>query len=184
MPARPGDRSPNGALEKVVREHAAQWTVLRSSWFAQNFTENDAFRRGIEARGELLTAVGDTAVSFVDTRDLGEVAAAVLTQDGHHGRTYDVTGPRAITLTEVATELTRAGGRPVRYPRLGPEDNAAALAEVGVPGPVVTVLGIVDAATRAGSFTAVSDTVPTVLGRPARDFSTFSAEEFTTGAVR
>lgn len=175
MAATPGDGGTNGAMEQAAIDAPLRSTVIRSSWFNQNISENPQFTLGIAKRGELLAALGSTAVSFVDTRDIGDVAAATLaTVDD--GQTYAVTGRRALTLFDVAAELTEATGREIRYSDLDPAATAAALLEVGLPAPVIDVLAHVDAATRDGAFTPVTDTVDRLLGRPARDFNEFAAE--------
>jgi uncharacterized protein YbjT (DUF2867 family) len=173
-----GDGSTNGVMEDAVRESGKDWVVLRSSWFIQNFTENPAFTLGIRERGELIASLDDTPVSFVDTRDLGDLAASLLVGDNSHlsAEVLDVTGPEAMTMAAVAAELTRATGREIRYLRPSPPEAAERLVEVGLPPFVTEVLVHVDAATRSGSFTPVTDTVPRLLGRAARDLASFAAE--------
>ncbi|WP_197523444.1 NAD(P)H-binding protein [Actinokineospora pegani] len=149
--------------EKAVRASDREWTVLRPTWFAQNFTEGlfaDALRAG-----DLRLPAGDGAAPFVDADDIAEVAAAVLTGDGHAGRTYELTGPRALTLAEVAGHFPGARYTPVPaaeyvadlvaqgWPRLDAEDMAA------------TVTAI-----ERGLDTPVSDGVRQVLGRAPRPF--------------
>ena len=88
----PGDGSPNGAMEEAVVESGKRWTILRASWFMQNFSENPAFTRVLAERDEIPAAVGDVAISFVDTGDIADMAIAVLTDPRWEGRAYSVTG--------------------------------------------------------------------------------------------
>ena len=180
--AEPGDGSSIGAMEQAVVESGLAWTVLRSSWFMQNFTENPGLALGIEQRCELIASLDASAVSFVDTRDIADVAAAVLADDRHAGQTYRVTGPRALTLSEVAALLGAATGRTLHYRAPSPDEAAQLLSDVGLPAPMIGVLRHVDAATRQGTFSPVSDDVPRLLGRPARDFADYLDEVASTAA--
>ncbi|GAA5124535.1 SDR family oxidoreductase [Pseudonocardia adelaidensis] len=87
--------APRRAVERAVRESGREWTILRPNWLMQNFDEDDAVHaRAIREDDELYAGSNGRRVGFVDARDVAEAAAAVLTADGHHGREYDLTGPR------------------------------------------------------------------------------------------
>ncbi len=89
----------------------------------QNFTEGyllDPVREGVIA-----LPAGDVAEPFVDVDDIADVAVAALTEDGHTGRLYELTGPRLLTFAEVAAELSKATGRDIVYVPLGIEEYAA-----------------------------------------------------------
>jgi uncharacterized protein YbjT (DUF2867 family) len=90
--------------EQVVRESGADWTIVRSSWFAQNFSEG-FFRDGI-LDGELVLPVGEIPEPFVDADDIADVAVKALTEAGHGGRLYEVTGPRMLTFAEAVARST------------------------------------------------------------------------------
>ena len=95
------DRVDGLALEDLVRRSGMEWTILRPAWFAQNFDAPGYFADGIR-RGRILHASGDGRCSFVDARDIAGVANAVLTEPGHHRREYALSGPDAITMSDVA----------------------------------------------------------------------------------
>jgi uncharacterized protein YbjT (DUF2867 family) len=101
------------AAERTVRESGAEWTILRPDWFNQNFDEG--FFQPAVLAGELAMPLGDHRTAFVDADDIAAVAAAALSEDGHAGRSYDVTGPRALSLPEVLEIIGRAAGRSIRY---------------------------------------------------------------------
>lgn len=107
--ANPSDfRRWNGIAERRLMDSGLAWTMLRPTAFHQSV---DA--AAIAARGELLSPQGDAASPFIDARDIAEVAAAVLTGEGHKGRIYDLTGPEALTQPQVAAMIAEVFGRPV-----------------------------------------------------------------------
>ncbi|GAB2926930.1 Rossmann-fold NAD(P)-binding domain-containing protein [Streptomyces mayteni] len=170
--------------ERAVCEAGTGWTVLRGSWFCQNFSEEFP-AAGIRERGELvLPAAPDTVEAFVDADDIAEVAVAALIEgrlDGRpggwlDGRTLELTSPRALTLAESVAELGRATGREIRYRAVSAGAYAAHLtADVGLPNEVAGMLAALFAEALDGRNAAVTDDVAAVLGRPARDFADFAS---------
>ncbi|MFJ4188337.1 SDR family oxidoreductase [Kitasatospora sp. NPDC089509] len=173
------DGHPLKAAERAVRESGVDWTVLQPEWFAQNFTES-FWREGVRA-GTLALPTGDGRVPFVDAEDIAEVAAAALTEDGHSGRTYRLTGPRALSLGEAAEVITSATGRTVRHLDVTPEDFTAQLVSLGTPPAVAAVLTGLLVNIRDGHGADVSDGVERALGRPARSFESFATEAAAAG---
>jgi uncharacterized protein YbjT (DUF2867 family) len=172
------------AAEAVVRESGARWTIVRASWFAQNFSEGHLYEPVL--RGEIALPAGEVAEPFVDVDDIADVAvAALLDPDGdgrHDGRTYDVTGPRLMTFVEVAAEIAAATGRPVEYHAVSPESYLAAAIEAGVPAPFAEALTGLFVEVLDGRNTYVGHGVVEALGRPARDFSDYARAVAATGA--
>ena len=166
--------------ERVLAESGAEWTVLRCSWFMQNFSEGN-FAEPIAA-GELALPAGEIPTPFVDVEDIADVAAAALTEDGHAGRVYELTGPRALTHAEVAEEVSRATGRQVRYVPVSLEAFAAALADEGVPPDVVSLLRYLFAVVLVERNAGVADGVRRALGREPRDFAGFARDAARDGA--
>ena len=166
--------------ERVLAESGAEWTVLRCSWFMQNFSEGN-FAEPIAA-GELALPAGDVRAPFVDADDIADVAVAALTEDGHAGRVYELTGPRALTHAEVAGEIGRATGRPVRYVPITLEAFTSALAAEGLPRDVVALLGYLFSEVLVESNAGVSDGVRRALGREPRDFASFARDAARDGA--
>ncbi|MFJ8435974.1 NAD(P)H-binding protein [Kitasatospora sp. NPDC094019] len=171
-----GDSHPLRAAEAAVRGSGVDWTVLQPEWFAQNFTES-FWREGVRS-GTLALPTGDGRVPFVDAEDIADVAVAALTEDGHGGRTYRLTGPRAISLGEAADVITAATGRTVRHLDVTPEAFTAQLVAHGTPFDVAAVLTGLLVNIRDGHGADISDGVEQALGRPARSF-----ESFATGAA-
>ncbi|CCH31652.1 NAD(P)H-binding protein [Actinosynnema sp. NPDC047251] len=159
--------------EAAVRAADVAWTVLRPTWFAQNFSEG--FFRDAVAAGDLRLPAGDGAVGFVDADDIADVAVAALTGSGHGGHTYELSGPRALSMAEAAAEIATATGRPVRYTALDLATYRAELVAAGWPESDARELGLVVTAVRDGLDAYLSDGVERALGRPPRDFTAFAA---------
>jgi uncharacterized protein YbjT (DUF2867 family) len=159
----------------VVRESGAEWTIVRSSFFHQNFSE-DFFLPSVLA-GEIVLPVGDAAEPFVDADDIAEVVAAALTDGRHAGQTYELTGPRLLTFAEVAAELTRATGREVAFVAVSKEDYVAALRAEGLPEEFAELFDLVT----DGRNAYLADGVQRALGRPPRDFTDYAVACAATG---
>jgi uncharacterized protein YbjT (DUF2867 family) len=165
--------------QQAVRDSGAELTILSSTWFAQNFSE-DYWREMVQA-GELALPAGDTPEPFVDVEDIADVAVAALTDDRHIGATYELTGPRLLTFAEAVREISRAVGREIRYVPISTEDFAAASAEQGVPSEVVEMLSLIFEEVLDGRNARLADGVQRALGREPRDFSDFARDAAATG---
>ncbi|MEU9605228.1 NAD(P)H-binding protein [Streptomyces sp. NPDC048057] len=167
--------------EAAVRAtRSPEWTVVRPGWFAQNFSEGfflDAVRSG-----ELKLPGGDGAASFVDAEDIAAVAVAALTEDGHAGRTYELSGPRALTLGEVAAEISAVSGRTVRYAPVAPVDFVAEMTARGWSRGDAEGYVEILSPVRRGLDAHLSTGVQEALGRQPRDFAAFAADAAAAGA--
>ncbi|WP_077058717.1 NAD(P)H-binding protein [Streptomyces sp. MP131-18] len=166
--------------EDAVRGGAADWTILRPGWFAQNFSEG--FFREAVLSGELRLPVGNAAASFVDAADIAAVGVAALTEDGHAGQIYELSGPRALTLAEVAAEISAATGREVRHVPLPPGQFTAELIAQGWPA--ADAEGFLQSLSplERGLDEHLSDGVRRALGREPRDFAAFARDAARAGA--
>ncbi|MET9805050.1 NmrA family transcriptional regulator [Streptomyces halstedii] len=162
--------------EEALRKEAAgaELTVLRSAFFAQNFSEGALFD-AVRA-GEVVFPAGTAAEPFVDADDLADVAVAALAGTIATGVVHELTGPASLTFEEVAAELTGATGRAVRYvPVTGPQ-YAAALEGHGVPAGEAAFLADLFATLLDGHNSATADGVRRALGREPRGFGAFARE--------
>jgi uncharacterized protein YbjT (DUF2867 family) len=157
---------------RAVRESGAQLTVLRSTWFAQNFSE-DLWSEQVRG-GEIALPAGDTPEPFVDAGDIADVAVAALTHERHVGQVYELTGPRLLTFAEAVREISGAVGREIRYVPISLEDFAAAAAAEGFPGEVVEMLTLIFGEVLDGRNAHTADGVWRALGREPRDFSDYA----------
>ena len=166
--------------ERSVRDSGAELTVLRSTWFAQNFSE-DYWREQVQSN-EVALPAGDTPEPFVDADDIADVAVAALTDDRHIGELYELTGPRLLTFAEAVLEISRAVGREIRYVPISIEDFAAAAAKQGVPSDVVGLLTLIFGEVLDGRNARPADGVQRALGREPRDFSAYARDAAATGS--
>ncbi|MGY1604263.1 SDR family oxidoreductase [Geodermatophilus sp. SYSU D00815] len=151
------------ATEEHVRARGLRWTFLRDNLYA------DFFPQMVGADGALRGPAGDGRVAAVAQDDVADAAVAVLRDPAaHSGRTYDLTGPEALTLAEVAEVLTRATGRAVSYVRETVEEAYASRAAYGAPGWQVDAWVSTYTAIAAGELAGVSTAVPDLTGHPAR----------------
>jgi uncharacterized protein YbjT (DUF2867 family) len=162
------------ACEGIVKESGADWTVVRASWFNQNFSEG-AFADMVRA-GQIALPAGDTAEPFVDVEDIADVAVAALTEPGHVGEVYEVTGPRLMTFAGAAGELSRVMGRDIAYVEVPHDTFVAGAGESGAPEEVVWLLDYLFTTVLDGRNAHLSDGVERALGRPPRDFSDYARE--------
>jgi uncharacterized protein YbjT (DUF2867 family) len=146
----------------------------------QNFSEHFLLEPVLE--GVIALPARDVAEPFLDVDDIADVAVAALTQPGHAGRVYELTGPRLLTFADVAAELSAATGREVRYLPVTPEEYAAGAAEAGIPPEEIEPLTDLFVRVLDGHNAHVSGDVERVLGRPARDFTDYARAAAAAGA--
>ncbi|HEV7721298.1 MAG TPA: hypothetical protein VGO60_08440 [Iamia sp.] len=163
-------------FEDAVTGSTRPWTILRPSWFAQNFDEG-FYAPGI-AEGALRLPVGTGREPFIDADDIAAVAVAALTEPGHEGRIYELSGPEAITFTEAVAVIAEASGRDLVFAAVEPDAWAAEMRGHEVPPPVIDLLGHLFAAIRAGENDHVSTGVTDALGRPPTTFAAWARKAF------
>jgi uncharacterized protein YbjT (DUF2867 family) len=174
--AQPGSASAIGRrhheVEVCLKQTNMAWTMLRPHVFMQNLLDQAG---RIRSRGEVRAASGDGRIPFIDTRDIADVAATVLTEDGHTGRTYVLTGGVALDYHQVAAAIGAATGRTVEYVAEDPEAARARLTAEGVPDWLVESRMALSAYHRAGGETArVTGDVFEITGHPPRSIAQFA----------
>ncbi len=158
---------------------APQWTVLRSSFFFQNFSEH--FLLDPVLGGIIAFPAGDVGEPFVDAEDLAEVAVAALTDPTHGRKVYQLTGPRLLTFADIAADLSHATGRLITYQPVSPEEYVELAVAHGVPAEEARPLAQLFSEVLDGRNAHTTDDITRVLGRPARDFRCCAAETAETG---
>lgn len=165
--------------EEVVRSSGVPFTIVRAAWFAQNFSEG-ALLDPVMA-GVLPMPAGDVCEPIIDVDDIAEVAVAALTEEGHAGDLYEVTGPRLMTFADMAAELSHAMGRTVQYVPISFEDFHAEIANAN--GEMIAdVITDIARETLDGRNATVADGVQRALGRAPRDFADFADKASKSGA--
>lgn len=167
--------------EKIVQASGAEVTVLRCSWFTQNFTEGSFLPDLLS--GEVALPVGTVREPFLDGDDIADGAVTALLEDGHAGRIYELTGPRLMTFQEAVAEIALASGRSITFGTVPLEEYAAALSEIGVPAVEVALLKYLFGEVLDGRNESVTDGVRQLLGRPAGDPSDHIRTAVAAGAL-
>jgi uncharacterized protein YbjT (DUF2867 family) len=165
----PGALRAERAVGAVADAAGLDCTVLRCSWFVQNFTEGQ-FAPAVQA-GELALPVGEVGEPFLDADDVADAAVAALLHDGPAGRLHELTGPRALTFAAAVQEIAVATGRPVAFRSVPLQVFRADLAAQGVPDDVLDLLAHLFTEVLDGRNSRPTDGVPRLLGRPAADLA-------------
>jgi uncharacterized protein YbjT (DUF2867 family) len=163
----------NGRIETHLRDSGVPWVVLASAFYMTNLL---AAAEAVRVQGVLPAPAADGRIAMIDPRDVGAVAAAVLTGTGHRGRTYRLTGPAAIGYRDVAAELSTATGAPVHYVDTPAAAARANLAASGMPDWLVGHLDGAFALIRDGAFEETTDVVGVITGREPRAFADFARD--------
>jgi uncharacterized protein YbjT (DUF2867 family) len=165
--------------EREVQATGADVTIVRSSWFMQIFGE-DFLVDSIRAGEVVLPPVDGRLDPFVDADDLADVAVAALTEPGHAGQVYELTGPRLLSFPDALAEIATASGRDITYVPVSVEEYATAAGDDGVPAELVEFLTYL-LSDVLGNRAYVTDAVPRVLGRPPADFADYAARTAASG---
>jgi uncharacterized protein YbjT (DUF2867 family) len=167
--------------EQALAACGVAWTVLRASWFAQNFSEG-FFQAPLQYGGALALPVGGVAEPFIDVDDIADVAVAALTEKGHEGRLYELTGPQTLTFSEAVAQIGRAAGREMQFAAITPEQFRVDMAQVGTPADAIDLALYLFATVLDGRNSTVADGVQQALGRPAKSFAAFAHAAAAAGA--
>ncbi len=165
--------------ENIVRNSGLDYTLVRASWFAQNFSEGYLLEPALA--GTVAVPAGDVREPIVDVDDIADVAVTALTQPGHARKLYEVTGPRLMTFADAASELSAAIGREVRYQPITLDQFHAGMSEIGGTS-IADVLTEICRQTLDGRNESLGDGVQRALGRPPRDFAEFCRGAAASGA--
>ncbi len=160
------------AVEKHIEASGLGWTFLRPNGFMQNVLTYMAGT--IQSQSAIYSSAGSGAVSHVDVRDLGAVAAAVLDESSHEGRAYDLTGPAALTYTQVAETLSRVLGRAIRYVPITPEQYKQGAMAAGTPEAYADALVDLNRYYAEGKMSEIAPTLRLLLGRDPTPFEEFA----------
>lgn len=174
-----GARHAEELFMALGEETGAACTVLRASWFFQNFSES--FLAEAVQAGHVALPVGAMREPFIDAEDIAEVAVRVLTQEGHAGKRYELTGPRLFTFAEAVEAIARATGRDIPFQEISVEDFISGLEAEEVPQPFIVLLEELFTQVFDGRNEYLSNGVEDVLGRPPRDFSSYLGVTVATG---
>ena len=167
------------ACEEIVKTNAKNWTIVRASWFNQNFSES-FFLEPILA-GYVALPRAEALEPFTDADDIADVIVTSLLEDKHNGQTYELTGPRLLTFKEVTTEIAKASGREIAFQPLTLEEYIQMLREYQVPEDHIWLVNYLFEQVLDGRNSSVTSDIEKVLGRKAKDFTAYALETAKTG---
>jgi uncharacterized protein YbjT (DUF2867 family) len=165
--------------EKLVQAAAPDATIVRAAFFSQNFSEN-FWLDGIQAGELVLPSVGHPE-PFVDADDIADVAVAALTENGHAGKVYELTGPRLLTFEQAVAEIAQATGREIRFQQVPVDAYADVLKEQVDDEEIVWLITYLFREVLDGRNARVADGVQRALGREPRDFREYARDAAATG---
>jgi uncharacterized protein YbjT (DUF2867 family) len=167
--------------EAALQASGVPWTIVRASWFNQNFSEGYLLD-GVKA-GEVALPAGAVLEPFIDADDIADVVVTALNDERHAGKLYEVTGPRALTFAQAVAEISTAAGRPIGYRQISPEAFAAGMRPF-VPEEIIALMDELFTVVLDGRNSRIAGGVEQALGRPARDFADYARRVAATGVWR
>ncbi|MGX9143089.1 NAD(P)H-binding protein [Mesorhizobium sp. 128a] len=165
--------------EEMVKASGAEWTILRCAWFSQNFSEGFLVDSLLD--GEVALPVGNVGEPFIDVDDIADAAFVALTEPGHVGQLYELTGPRLLSFADAVAEIAKATGRDISYVRISHDEFTAATAAHELPPEIAWLLNELFTEVLDGRNEVLTDGVQRVLGHAPKDFSAYATETAATG---
>jgi uncharacterized protein YbjT (DUF2867 family) len=166
--------------EQVVIHSGLDYTIVRASWFNQNFSESFFLEPILE--GFVALPQADVKVPYVDTDDIADVAVAALLNDEHNGKTYQLTGPRSLTFKEVIKDISEVTGRDIAFTSIALPAYVNVMKQQGVPADFVWLIEYLFSEVLGNpSNSEITNDIEIVLGRKPKDFSDYTKETAATG---
>lgn len=159
------------ACEEIVINAGMEWTILRCAWFSQNFSEGYLLEP-LQA-GFVALPAGGVREPFIDADDIADVAVAALTEDGHAGELYELTGPRLMTFAEAVAEVAKATGQQIQYQQVSVDEYAGMLEEFGLPNEYIWLVSYLFSEVLDGRNESLTNGVQRALKRAPRDFGDY-----------
>ena len=166
--------SPMRRAELQLEQSGMTWNVIRPNWFMQNF--HTYWRHGIVTENAIQLPVGSARGSFIDARDIAAVAAVLLQTDTFANQAFDLTGGEALSHDEVATILTEALGRAIRFDDITPDAMRAGLLGAGLPPDYADFMLMILHYFKLGAAERITEAVPAITGRTPRTFAAYARE--------
>lgn len=161
-------------VENGIESSRISWTFLRPNSFMQNVV--NYMGNTIKAEGTFYSASGEARIAHIDVRDIAAVAVKSLTESGHEGKSYTLSGPQALTYDQIATELSKVLGRTIRHVSLPPSDLKGGMLGMGVPEPYADALLDLERYFRTGGASDITSDVQEVTGRSPIRFDQFARD--------
>lgn len=166
------DEIPFRRAEIELEKSGLTYNIVRPNWFMQNF--NTFWIQGIREQSKILLPAGKAKTSFIDTKDVSEVIAKLLTTNKFDNKAYDLTGPKSLDHDEVALELAQATGKQISYQEIEPIELKKGLIGFGIPEDYVNFLITIFGFLREGYNTRITTSVKDILGREPNSFKNYA----------
>ncbi len=165
--------------ERLIQRPELQWTVVRASWFSQNFSEGPFV--DMVLNGHVALPAGGVEEPFIDADDIADVAVAALVEDGHAGQIYEVTGSRLLTFAQAVRDIAEASGRDIDYIQIPTEAFIAGAESAGLPPDIVWLMDYLFTTVLDGRNAHLGDGVRRALGREPKDFADYARRTVAAG---
>ena len=165
--------------EQIVMDSGVDWTIVRASWFNQNFSES--FLLEPVLAGQVVLPRGEALEPFVDTDDIADVVVESLLDDKHAGQIYELTGPRLLTFKQLTAEISKATGRDISFKSISVDEYEKMLRENQIPEEFVWLINYLFKEVLDGRNASVTNDIEKVLGWKAKDFTEYAEETATAG---
>lgn len=159
--------------EKLIKQSGIPYTILQPNYFMQNFFMGS---QGIKEQNSLFLPYQEAKISLIDARDVGEFAAKILTTEGHEGKTYEITGPESLSMTEAASKLSDALGKEIKYVPVSDDQAREGLKQIGLPEWLLDGLAEFAVGIRKGLLADTRQTFEELMGKKAISFSQFAKD--------
>jgi uncharacterized protein YbjT (DUF2867 family) len=177
MTAMGADADPTAPMRRAelhLEQSGLGWNVIRPNWFMQNF--HTYWRHGIVTANAIQLPVGHAKGSFIDTRDIADVAHVLLTTDTHRHRAFDLTGGDALSHDEVARILSTELQRTITFDDITPDAMRAGLLAAGLPEDYAAFMLTILHYFSLGAAARITDAVPTITGAAPRTFQQYARD--------
>lgn len=161
-------------VENAIQSSGIEWTFLRPNGFMQNVVTY--MGETIRSEGAFYSASGEAKISHVDVRDVAAVAVKALTEPGHEGKVYSLSGPEALTYDDIATELSNVLGRPISHINLSPSDLKSGMLAAGSPEYYADMLLDLERYYSEGRGNRITEDIKQVTGREPRRFEQYARD--------
>jgi uncharacterized protein YbjT (DUF2867 family) len=166
--------------EEIVARSGLDYTLVRASWFNQNFSESFFLEPILD--GKVALPMPEMKIPFVDADDIADVVVKVLLNDKHNGETYELTGPRTMNFEEVVHEIAQVSGRDIKYEAISIEQYISLMKEAGLPSNYIWLFKYLFKEVLGNEKNHyISSDVEKLLGRKATDFSEFAHKTAASG---
>lgn len=165
--------------EKIIMTSGLKWTIVRASWFNQNFSESFFLEPILQ--GYVSLPVGDVKEPFIDADDIADVVVASLTEEGHDNKLYEVTGPRLLSFREAVAEIAEEVGKPIVYEQPSIEEYVAQMTAYQIPKEYIDLSTYLFTEVLDGRNASISHGIEEALGRKPKDFSEYVREIAASG---